>query len=225
VSTTYRYFTLCKSNIRVNTTQQAADDDFANLTSDDLMTLPETNGSYNVRLDLSIVNKNGNSGNNPVIYLVRYTDSTMTTLERFILNPDAGASALQKRTEIYENLSIPGRKFVLFVDSRNANNEFIAYINFEPTNPNGDTITVSGSTPTITGESGKRYICGTVDSISITPPSTGIIDVVFTSGTTPAVLTASGVVWPSWFDSTSLTASTVYEISIQDGYGAVSKWT
>ena len=99
-----------------------------------------------------------------------------------------------------------------------------AYI-AEMIDPDGNVVTVTGSTPSITGESGKRYVFGTVDSISITPPSTGIVDVVFTSGTTPTVLTASGVTWPLWFDSTSLNASTVYEINIQDGFGAVSKWT
>ena len=94
------------------------------------------------------------------------------------------------------------------------------------TDPDGNVVTVTGSTPSITGESGKRYVCGTVDSISITPPSTGIIDVVFTSGTTPAVLTASDVVWPGWFNPNSLDASTTYEINIQDGiYGAVMAWT
>ena len=222
-STSYRYFTLCKGRILVNST--GADDDLSSLTADDFITLPETEGLYNIRLDLSIRNRNAAAGNNPNIFFVRYTDASMTTLEKFQLNPTAGATAVQDRTEVFENMTIPGGKFVLLVTIRNNNNEFTAYINFEPTNPDRDTITVSGSTPSITGESGKRYVCGTVDSISITPPGTGIIDVVFTSGTTPAVLTASGVTWPSWFDSTSLNASTVYEINIQDGFGAVSKWT
>ena len=58
--------------------------------------------------------------------------------------------------------------------------------------------TVSGSTPSITGADNHRYVCGTVSSISITPPSTGIIDVIFTSGTTPAVLSGvSGRLGPS----------------------------
>ena len=92
------------------------------------------------------------------------------------------------------------------------------------TDPDGNIVTVMGSTPSITGESGKRYVCGTVDSISITPPQTGIIDVVFTSGTTPAVLTATGVTWPSWFNPNSLNASTVYDTTIKDGYGVVNTW-
>ena len=87
---------------------------------------------------------------------------------------------------------------------------------------------VSGSTPVITGEAGKRYVCGEVSTISITPPDSGIIDVVFESGTTPAVLTVPNtVIWNDEdFDPTSLEANTVYELNIMDGiYGAVGKWT
>ena len=226
-STSYRYFTLCKGRILVNST--SADEDLSSLTADDFMTLPETDGLYDIRLDLSIRNRNSANGNNPLIFLVRYTDSTMTTLEKIQLNPSAGATAVQDRTEIFEKLNIPGRKFVLVVTIRNNNNEFVAYLNafpVRPDNPDANVISVTGSTPSITGESGKRYICGTVDSISITPPQTGIIDVVFSSGTTPTVLTVpSSVMFPAWFDSTSLNASTVYELNIQDGFGAVSKWT
>lgn len=87
--------------------------------------------------------------------------------------------------------------------------------------------TVSGTTPTITGKSGIRYICGEVSTLSITPPASGIIDVIFTSGSTPTVLTVpSTVKFPEWFDPTSLVANTTYEINIADGvYGAVMAWT
>ena len=86
---------------------------------------------------------------------------------------------------------------------------------------------VSGTTPSITGVSGMRYICGEVSTLSITPPASGIIDVVFTSGSTPTVLTVpSTVKFPEWFDPTSLVANTTYEINIADGvYGAVMAWT
>lgn len=89
------------------------------------------------------------------------------------------------------------------------------------------TETVSGTTPSITAQANHRYLCGEVASISITPPSSGICDVVFTSGTTPTVLTVpSSVKWPLWFDPTSLTPSVTYEINIADGvYGAVMTWT
>ena len=90
--------------------------------------------------------------------------------------------------------------------------------------------TVSGTTPSITGQPNVRYMCGEVSTISITPPSSGTIDVVFTSGATPAVLTVvppTGTTskWPTWFDATSLDADTIYEIMITDGvYGAVMTW-
>lgn len=86
-------------------------------------------------------------------------------------------------------------------------------------------VNVTGTTPSITGESNHRYICGEVSTISITPPASGIIDVIFTSGTTAAVMTVPNtVVFPAWFDATSLEASTTYEINIADGYGVVAKW-
>lgn len=94
-------------------------------------------------------------------------------------------------------------------------------------------VTVSGSTPSITAKSGVRYICGEVSTLTITVPDSGCIDVIFTSGSTPTVLTVtptkSGVTavkFPSWFDPTSLDANTVYEINIMDGeYGVVASWT
>lgn len=87
--------------------------------------------------------------------------------------------------------------------------------------------TVTGSTPVITGVANHRYVCGTVTSISITPPQAGIMDVVFTSGATPTVLTIPAAVkLPEWFDKTALEANTTYEINIMDGtLGVVALWT
>lgn len=89
------------------------------------------------------------------------------------------------------------------------------------------TETVTGTTVSITGVANTRYMCGEVSTISITPPQSGIIDVIFTSGSSVAVLTVpSTVKWPSGFDPTSLEANTTYELNIMDGvYGAVMKWT
>ena len=86
---------------------------------------------------------------------------------------------------------------------------------------------VSGTTPTITCEAGKRYVCGTVSTISITPPASGICDIVFTSGSTAAVLTVPNTIkWPSWFIPSALDKNTTYELSIMDGtLGAVGTWT
>ena len=87
------------------------------------------------------------------------------------------------------------------------------------------TETVTGTTPSITGVANHRYLCGEVSTISITPPASGIIDVIFTSGTTAAVLTIPNTVTlPVWFDATSLETSVTYEINIADGFGVVAKW-
>lgn len=86
---------------------------------------------------------------------------------------------------------------------------------------------VSGTTPTITGQAGISYICGEVATLAITPPASGTIDVRFESGSTPTVLTVPNtVIWPAWFDPDNLEADTVYEINIEDGvYAAVMSWT
>lgn len=86
------------------------------------------------------------------------------------------------------------------------------------------TVSVTGTTPSITAVENTRYTCGEVSTLTITPPASGICIVRFTSGTTPTVLTATGVVWPAWFDATDLEADTTYEICITDGYGAVMLW-
>ena len=84
--------------------------------------------------------------------------------------------------------------------------------------------TVSGSTVSITGAPNTRYVCGEVSSISITPPSSGTIEVYFTSGTSPAILTLPNTVkMPEWW--IDVEANYTYLISITDGvYGAVMLW-
>lgn len=82
--------------------------------------------------------------------------------------------------------------------------------------------TVSGSTPSIVAKPGVQYICGEVSTIDITVPESGIIDVIFESGSTPAVLTVTPptgvtVAWPDWFDPTALEANKVYEINVANG--------
>lgn len=95
----------------------------------------------------------------------------------------------------------------------------------------GGSVAVTGTTPSITALPGVRYVCGEVMTIDITIPATGIVDVVFTSGSTPAVLTVTppnGVTmkWANDFDPTTLDANTVYEINVMDGkYGVVGSWT
>lgn len=90
----------------------------------------------------------------------------------------------------------------------------------------GGEVIVTGSTPTITAEANTRYLCGEVSTISFTPSDSGISDVIFTSGTTAAVLTIPATVkFPAGVDLTSLETSTIYEINVLDGvYGVVATW-
>ena len=80
-------------------------------------------------------------------------------------------------------------------------------------------VSVTGSTPSITALPGIRYVCGEVATLDITLPASGIVDVVFTSGSTPTVLTVTPptgmtVEWANGFDSTALEADTMYELNI-----------
>ena len=85
-------------------------------------------------------------------------------------------------------------------------------------------VEVTGTTPVITALPGISYKCSEVSTLDITPPASGVFDVIFTSGSTPTVLTATGVTWPEWFDATALEADTVYEINVSNGYGVVATW-
>lgn len=81
-------------------------------------------------------------------------------------------------------------------------------------------VAVSGTTPTITALPGISYECGEVVTLDVTLPSSGCIDVIFESGSTPTVLTITTptgytVEWADGFDATSLEANTVYEINIK----------
>jgi len=92
-------------------------------------------------------------------------------------------------------------------------------------------VTVSGATPTINALPGVRYICGEVSTLDITLPASGIIDVVFHSGSTPTVLTVTPptgmtMKWANGFDPSALEADTTYEINIMDGcLGVAGTWS
>ena len=93
----------------------------------------------------------------------------------------------------------------------------------------GGSVAVSGTTPTINAKAGIRYVCGEVSTLDITLPASGIVDVVFTSGSTPTVLTITPptgqtVKWANGFNPTSLDADTTYEINIMDGLGVAVGW-
>lgn len=103
----------------------------------------------------------------------------------------------------------------------------------QPTNPSTqvwidtsgeqDVIHVTGSNPVINGVSGTRYICGEVSTITINPPAQGIVDVMFESGSTVAILTMPQTVkMPAGF---AVEANKIYQINILDGiYGTVMSW-
>lgn len=91
-------------------------------------------------------------------------------------------------------------------------------------------VTVTGTTPTITALPGVRYVCGECATLDITLPAFGCIDVVFESGSTATGLTITPptgqtVKWANGFDPTSLDANTTYEINICDGLGVAASWT
>ena len=90
---------------------------------------------------------------------------------------------------------------------------------------------VSGSTPSITAKAGVRYVCGECSTLSVTVPITGCIDVLFSSGSTPTVLTVTNpnnltIQWANGFSPSNLEANTVYEINILEGLlGVGCAWT
>lgn len=91
--------------------------------------------------------------------------------------------------------------------------------------------TISGTTPSITAKAGVRYICGECSTLTIVAPASGCIDVTFTSGSTPTILTVTPptgltMKWANGFDPTALEANTIYEINIMDGcLGVAGSWT
>lgn len=89
----------------------------------------------------------------------------------------------------------------------------------------GSVITVSGTTPVITALSGVRYVCGEVATLDFTPSTSGVCDVVFTSGSTPTAVTLPNTVkFPD--GAFTAEANKTYEINIMDGvYGVVMAWT
>ena len=92
-------------------------------------------------------------------------------------------------------------------------------------------VTVSGTTPTIAAEGGVRYVCGECATLTVTVPASGIVDVIFQSGSTPTVLTVTPptgmtMSWAGGFDPTALESNTTYEINIADGcLGVAVAWT
>lgn len=87
----------------------------------------------------------------------------------------------------------------------------------------GIEVTVSGTTPTITANANTRYVCGEVTSLTFTPPSEGVTEVIFTAGDTVPTLTLPATVkMPEWF---VIESGYTYAISIENAtYGSVASW-
>ena len=85
-------------------------------------------------------------------------------------------------------------------------------------------VEVSGTDLVITGKASYRYNCGELYTLSITPPETGTMDIIFTSGATPTVLTLPNTVkMPTWW--AGIETNTTYEMCITDGvYCGVMSW-
>ena len=85
------------------------------------------------------------------------------------------------------------------------------------------TVNITETDPTIVAQANRRYICGEVTSINFTPSTSGLCELIFTSGSTVAVLTLpSTVKMPEWFE---VEPERIYDIIITDGiYGAVTSW-
>lgn len=165
-------------------------------------------GSYSVKASLSP----SGEAPTPIENWIDEANAVLADLESFD-DISASATALAAGADpTAEITEVEGHKNIALGIPAGASGEMV-------------TETVTGTTPSITGVANHRYLCGEVSTISITPPASGIIDVIFTSGTTAAVLTIPNTVTlPAWFDATSLETSVTYEINIADGFGVVAKW-
>lgn len=82
---------------------------------------------------------------------------------------------------------------------------------------------VSGSTPSIEPAADTLYVCGELQTLTVTnPPATGLWCIIFVSGSTPTVTTFPAGV--EGLDSFAAAANTRYEISVLDGYALVRSW-
>ena len=162
----------------------------------------------------------------PVGHETAYTANLRAKLEMAPNSPDGDGDYVVRQTN-GRNEYVPATYPVADVQVNGAGvvTDGVANIVTDPV------VAVSGTTPTISAVAGTRYVCGEVATLGITVPASGIIDVVFTSGSTPTVLTVTPptgmtILWANGFDPTSLNANTTYEINVMDGvYGVVGTWT
>lgn len=85
------------------------------------------------------------------------------------------------------------------------------------------TVTVSGTTPSITPAANTIYNCGELTSLTISnPPATGDYTIKFVSGSTPTVINWSTIRWPGDVAPT-IEANTEYEINVSDNRGVYNE--
>ena len=255
-NSTYIYRLFCKNKIIA---ASSIDGLIESVTDGDLLNLPTTNGKYRLNIAITLASKDDTSHNLPQLYFVRYTDGGTLEAARVDTMPTSGttingvyyfdcdningkfAIGLLSRhsfTEFtaYVNFEVVDEDAVqdVQVNGTSILQDGVANIPLAtPTVPGVVTsgmITVTGTTQTITALPGIRYVCGEVSTLDITLPASGIVDVVFESGSTATVLTVTPptgvtVKWANGFDPTALEANTTYEINIADGLGVAGSWT
>lgn len=81
----------------------------------------------------------------------------------------------------------------------------------------GTTVTVEGTTPTITPAANTIYECGELTSLTISnPPATGKYSIMFFSGATPT--TTVGI------ENFTAEANKRYKITVEDNYATYDSW-
>jgi hypothetical protein len=117
-----------------------------------------------------------------------------------------------------------GGKIVLYTaaDAVAADYEFLLTLTIRTVLDDG--VAVSGSTPIITAVPGVRYECGTVTELNFTPCSSGLCEVVFTTGSNPTEpVLPSTVRMPDWW--TGVEANRTYDMMILNGtLAGVMSW-
>ena len=85
------------------------------------------------------------------------------------------------------------------------------------------TVTVSGTTPTITPIHNRIYTCGEVTSLTISnPPANGAYSVIFTSGSTATVTTFPATILG--LEDFAAEANTIYEINVLNNRAVIGSW-
>jgi hypothetical protein len=85
------------------------------------------------------------------------------------------------------------------------------------------TVTVSGTTPTVTPVINTIYQCGELASLTVNnPPMTGAYSIVFTSGATATTTTIPATILG--LEDFAAEANTLYEINVLDNRAVVGSW-